>query len=161
MSVAINDAAVHDEVERFGRCLVEFSGGPGEGTTGMSLISVGGLGVTVNQDSTTIGPDSQAVSTACKATLRNVELVICMTENHTFIPDWWKAMNEDGNQDKVFKTMSIKFHGREGNLVRQIDYADVWMMRWELCESDSNARNEFCVLRVTISVGYTTGGLLK
>lgn len=161
MSVATNDPAVHDQVERFGRNLVEFSGGPAENGTAMSLIQVSGLGMSINQDSTTIGMDTQAVSTACKGTLHNVEVVVALTENHTFVPDWYKATAEKGSQADVFKTMSIKLHNRDGKLIRQVDFHDCWLMRWELCESDSNARNEFCVLRLTVCVGYTTGGLLS
>jgi hypothetical protein len=157
----INDPSKHDEVERFGRVLCEISGGAAADSTAFSLISVGGIGMSVGGDSTTVGEDTVAMNTACKANVHKLELVVCLTENHKMLPQWWKDMNDKGEAGDCFRTVSIKFHNREGNLIRTVDFHDCWMQRLELCESDSNARNEFCVLRVTVNAGYTTGGLLS
>jgi hypothetical protein len=161
MAFTMNDAATHDTVERVARLLVEISGGPAQDAVGFSLISARGIGCDITQDSTTTGIDNMNVTTAGKVTLRKLELTFALTEDHKFTQDLWKDMNEDGGQSKVFKTISLKFHNREGGLTRQIDWADAFMERWELCESDANAKGEFCVIRQTWVLGYTTGGLLS
>jgi hypothetical protein len=156
----INDANSHDEAERVGRVLVEISGGPAENSTAFSLISVAGIGIDIGIDSATLGTDSMNVPTAGKATLRRLELTFALTEDHNFTQNLWKDMVDDGDKAKVFKTISLKFHNREGALVRQIDYSSCFLERWDLCESDANARNEYCVIRHTWCVGNTTAGLL-
>jgi len=158
--VTINDAKTHDAAERVGRILCEISGGPAVNSTAFSLISVRGIGIDISIDSTTVGFDSMNVTTAGKATLRRLELTFALTEDHNFTQNLWKDMVDDGDQAKVFKTLSLKFHKRNGELIRQIDYADCFMEQWDLCESDANARNEYCVIRHTWCLGYTTAGLL-
>jgi hypothetical protein len=160
MGADINDAKSHDTAERIGRILVEISGGPAENSTAFSLISVNGVGIDIGVDSVTLGTDSMNVMTAGKATLRRLELTFALTEDHKFTQDLWKDMVNDGARDKVFKTLSLKFHNRAGDLIRQIDYADCFMEKWDLCESDANARNEYCIVRHTWCLGYTTAGLL-
>ena len=122
-----------------------------DGITKAAFRTAGPLESTTEQTEEHEGGQDEPTKEPGKTSYANVVLTWGKTDN-TELHDWWKAVNQDHNEDK--RNVSVVQLNRDGSEKRRVNLIGAWPCRFKWAEYDATASEnvirecELCVDRI-------------